>query len=259
MKFDFTSKTAIVTGALGAIGSAIAGRFLESGANVVLSDIVPEAGDALAPYALYEDRVRYIPCDVSNKEQAEALCKQTVECFGAIDFLINNAGINSGDGDRKPLGEYRDALWDKILSIDLNGVYHCSKPALEDMLRHGGVIVNIGSVMGYVPCRLQSAFAAAKAGVHNLTRAMAIEYADKKVRVNAVLPGSVISEQTRAMFYSKPEKCESLLSHIPMHRPGTPEEIASAVLFLCDEDASYITGELLIVDGGWTCGYSRDW
>ena len=259
IRYDFLGKTAVVTGALGAIGSAIARRFLESGANVVLSDILPDAG-GIEEYQQYGERYIYVPCDISDRAQCLTLCEAAVRKYGGVDILVNNAGINGGEDKRVTVEEYDDTTWDKIVKTDLNGVYNCSKPVIHDMVTHGGgKIVNIGSVVGYVPLRLQCAFAAAKAGVHNLTRAMAIELAEKGICVNAVLPGSTMSTGTAQLFYRNKEKNESLMAHIPMHRPARPEEIASAVLFLCDEESSYITGDLLIVDGGWSCGYSRDW
>jgi NAD(P)-dependent dehydrogenase (short-subunit alcohol dehydrogenase family) len=134
-----------------------------------------------------------------------------------------------------------------------------SRPIIKKMAERGrGKIINIGSVAGVAPLRLQCAFVAAKAGVHELTRAMAIELAPLGILVNAVIPGSVMSEGTRKIFYSDPVKTEAILSHIPLGRPGTPEEIAYCVLFLASEATSYVTGSLLVADGGWTSGFSRD-
>jgi NAD(P)-dependent dehydrogenase (short-subunit alcohol dehydrogenase family) len=160
--------------------------------------------------------------------------------------------------------EYSEDDWHKILRVDLTGVFTVSKAAVHGMLeRGGGRIVNIASVAGLVPLRLQSAFVAAKAGVVNLSRSMAIELGPQGILTNCVAPGSVLTQGTRALFYGdsgeRTAVAESLLSHVPLGRPGEPEEIAHAVTFLVSPEASYINGAVLTVDGGWTAGYTRDW
>jgi NAD(P)-dependent dehydrogenase (short-subunit alcohol dehydrogenase family) len=127
--------------------------------------------------------------------------------------------------------------------------------------RRGGTIINISSVLGVVPARLQCAFTAAKAGVINLTRSRALEVGQYGIRVNAIAPGSILTEGTKSVFYSPEtrQKADSLLSHIPLGRPGDTEDIAQAALYLASDDAKYVTGHTLVVDGGWTAGYSRDW
>jgi NAD(P)-dependent dehydrogenase (short-subunit alcohol dehydrogenase family) len=127
--------------------------------------------------------------------------------------------------------------------------------------RRSGVIINISSVMGLVPIRLQSAYAAAKAAVINFTRSIALELAPFGIRANAIAPGSVLTDATRALFYNpeKQQMAESLLSHIPLGRPGTPEDIANAALFLASPDSAYMTGTVVVVDGGWTAGFAREW
>ena len=139
-------------------------------------------------------------------------------------------------------------------------MYYCSKPAILQMERQGwgGSIINIGSIVGLAPLRLQCAFTAAKAGVFNLTKAMALELAPLKIRVNAIAPGSIMFEGTRKLFYADAVKAEAMMSHIPMHRPGNPEDIAGMACFLASEDSAYMTGTVNVVDGGWICGYTRD-
>jgi NAD(P)-dependent dehydrogenase (short-subunit alcohol dehydrogenase family) len=154
--------------------------------------------------------------------------------------------------------------WRRILDVDLTGVFVMSQAVVPVMLQNpGGRIVNISSIAGLVPLRLQSAFVAAKAGVVNLTRSMALELGPMGILVNAVAPGSTLTRGTEALFYGSDgvytEKAASLLSHIPLGRPGAPEEIAHAVLFLAAPESSYINGAILTVDGGWTAGYTRDW
>jgi NAD(P)-dependent dehydrogenase (short-subunit alcohol dehydrogenase family) len=183
--------------------------------------------------------------------------------FGRIDILVNNAGINTVK-DRVPLDEYHREDWDRILRVDLTGVFVVSQAIIPRLVTAGGGrIVNIASVAGLVPLRLQSAFVAAKAGVVNLTRSMALELAPRGILVNCVAPGSVLTQGTRALFYGADgaysERAANLVSHIPVGRPGTPEEIAHAVLFLVAPEASYVNGAVLTVDGGWTAGYHREW
>jgi len=237
MNVDLAGQVAIVTGGAHGIGRAIVQALAENGARVAVVDV-----------------------DATGMERAVA---QVAERLGRIDILVNNAGINTRGG-RVPIHQYARDDWDRILNVDLTGVFVTSQAVIPAMLRGGGGrIVNISSVAGLVPLRLQCAYVAAKAGVANLTRAMALELGPQGIRVNAVAPGSTLTRGTEALFYAPDgaytEKAASLLSHIPLGRPGRPEEIASAVLFLVAPEASYIHGTVLTVDGGWTAGYTRDW
>src|SRR5437588_1796916 len=176
---------------------------------------------------------------------------------------VNNAGINTRR-DRAPIHEYALEDWSRVLEVDLTGLFVTSRAMIPAMLKNpGGRIVNISSIAGLVPLRLQSAFVAAKAGVVNLTRSMALELGPHGILVNAVAPGSTLTRGTEALFYGTggayTEKAASLLSHIPLGRPGEPEEIASAVLFLAASEASYVNGHVMVVDGGWIAGYTREW
>jgi len=261
MKVDLNGKVVIVTGGGGAIGSAMCMQLGANGAKVVV------AGRTLKTLQATVDAVKAaggeasaVVCDVSKKESAENLIAETVRIYGRLDCLVNNAGINGGPEFRKPIHEYDDDLWDRIINIDLNGVYYCSKPAIKQMIKQGegGSIINIGSIVGLTPLRLQCAFTAAKAGVFNLTKAMALELAPEKIRVNGIAPGSIMFEGTKALFYSDPVKAEAMMSHIPLHTPGEPDDIAGMTCFLASEDAKYMTGAVVTVDGGWTCGYTRD-
>lgn len=261
MHFDFENKIIVVTGALGAIGSAIVKRFLESGATVVITDMKEDSTDYLdGIYILYKGKYCYHQCDITLREHCSKLFDFVIKMYGRVDVLVNNAGMNSAAEFRTTIDNYNDDEWQRIININLVGVFNCSKAALKYMSCAGkGRIVNIGSVVGKVPLRMQSAYGAAKAGVHNLTQSMAIELAEKGIYVNAIIPGSIRNQYTSKLFYQDAEKNESFMSHIPLHRPGEPEEIASAVAFLSDDEASYITGQILAVDGGWSCGYARNW
>jgi NAD(P)-dependent dehydrogenase (short-subunit alcohol dehydrogenase family) len=184
MTVDLTDRVVIITGGGGAIGGAMALDFARNGAKVVV------AGRTAATLETTVEAVKkaggealVIPTDVGNQESATALIAKTIEKYGRLDVLVNNAGINGGPEYRKKIFEYSDDLWEKIIKVDLNGVYYCSKPAAAYMVEHGGgSIINIASIVGVVPLRLQCAFAAAKAGVVNLTKAMAIELAEYKIR-----------------------------------------------------------------------------
>ncbi len=261
MRVDLKDKVVIVTGGGGAIGSAMAEEFAANGAKVVV------AGRTKATLQAVVDAIRSkggeasaVVADVSSRESADAMIQETVRLYGRLDVLVNNAGINGGPEERKPIHEYSDELWERIINVDLNGVYYCSKPAILQMEKQGegGNIINIGSIVGLTPLRLQCAFAAAKAGVFNLTKAMALELAPLGIRVNGIAPGSIMFEGTRKLFYADPEKAEAMMSHIPQRRPGEPKDIAGMACFLASEDSSYMTGTISVIDGGWICGYTRD-
>ena len=184
--------------------------------------------------------------------------------LGRINILINNAGINTRS-DRVPIHQYSLEDWNRIVQVDLTGVFVTSRAIIPEILKNpdGGRIVNTSSIAGLVPLRLQSAYIAAKAGVANLTKSMAIELGSEGILVNAVAPGSTLTRGTEALFYGPDgaytENAASLLAHIPLGRPGKVEEIAHTVLFLVSPEASYINGVVLPVDGGWTAGYVREW
>jgi NAD(P)-dependent dehydrogenase (short-subunit alcohol dehydrogenase family) len=260
MKVDLSGKTVIITGAGGSIGGGMAEEFAYNGANVVVAGRTARTlEETVARIKSSGGECTALQTDVSDKTQVAALIEKTIAKYGGLDVLVNNAGVNGGSEERKNFWEYSDDLWEKIISIDLSGVYYCSKPAAKYMIEHdGGSIINVASVTGLVPLRLQCAYTAAKAGVINLSKAMALELAPKGVRVNVVCPGSIMSEQVKDLFYNDKERTEAILSHIPQHRPGAPRDIAAITCFLASDEAAYITGSVNAVDGGWICGYNRD-
>ena len=200
--------------------------------------------------------------DVTRPEEIDAVIDQVVREWGSLDIVVNNAGINS-IAHRVPIDEYPRSEWDRILAVDLTGLYEVSKAAARVMRAQGsGRIINIASIAGLVPLRLQCAFVAAKAGVMNLTRAMALELGPHGILVNGIAPGSTLTEGTRRLFYGEDgtfrEHVQRMLDHVPLGRPGTTDEIAVAALFLADPENSYMNGHILVVDGGWTAGYARD-
>lgn len=249
----------LVTGAAGGIGRAIADAYARSGSRVVYADIDREGAKAAA--TAHPSCVG-VAMDVADEDAVNEVVAQVVNDFGRIDILVNNAGINTHK-HRVTIDRFPKDEWDRILAVDLTGLYLVSKACSTVMLKQGaGRIINIASVAGLVPLRLQCAFTAAKAGVVNLTRAMAIELGSRGVLTNGIAPGSIVTDGTRKLFYGEDgsfkDDAQRLLNHIPLGRPGTPEEIASAALFLAAPESSYINGHVLTVDGGWTAGYTRD-
>ncbi|MBI3836733.1 MAG: SDR family oxidoreductase [Planctomycetia bacterium] len=264
MQVDLKGQVALVTGGAQGIGRAIVERLAENGAAVAILDLEPDSvARTASEISARGSRVIALAGDVADPARLGAVQKEIHEQLGPIGILVNNAGINTSK-ERRAIHEYAEEDWNRILRVDLTGVFVVSKAIVPGMIkRGGGRIVNIASVAGLVPLRLQSAYVAAKAGVVNLTRSMALELGPQGILSNCVAPGSIITRGTRALFYGpegdKTEIARSLLSHVPLGRPGTPEEIAHAVAFLVSPEASYINGAVLTVDGGWTAGYTRDW
>jgi len=257
VRCDLDGRVAFVTGAAGAIGGAIARKFAANGGAVVIAAVNLAGAAALAatlPGALA------VAVDIRDAAAVEAAVKATTDHFGRLDILVNNAGVNTF-AHRVTLDQFPADEWERVTSIDLDGLYLMSRAALQPMLAAGGGrIVNIASVVGLAAMRLQSAFVAAKAGVIHLTRAMAQELGPKGVAVNAIAPGSIMTEGTRQLFYGADGtfagRTAEFMRHIPLGRPGTPEEIAEAALFLAGPASAYVNGQVLAVDGGWTAGFA---
>lgn len=236
-------KTAIITGASTGIGKAIAERYVNEGANVVIADIQDDKGQATAD----ELGCDYMHCDVTDYDEVTTVIEETVDQYEGIDIIVNNAGIASAT----PLGKMENENWTKVIAVNLTGVKNGAKAALPHLKESNGVILNIASIYGLVAGPEATAYATAKGGVVNFTRSVAVDYADQNVRCNAICPGFVETPMTANMledesFYSFVE------NETPMDRVAQPEEIAGAAAFLASDDASYITGAMLPVDGGWT-------
>jgi NAD(P)-dependent dehydrogenase (short-subunit alcohol dehydrogenase family) len=259
MKVDLNNQVALVTGAARNIGKAIADAFAANGAKVIYADVdyeVAKESAAKSPGCVA------MKMDVSNEQEVNKVIDQIVKDFGKLDILVNNAGVNTAK-HRVTIEEFPREEWDRLVSIDLTGLYLVSKAGVKPMLKQGsGKVINITSVLGLVPARLQCAFVAAKAGVVNLTKAMALELGGRGVLVNCIAPGSILTEGTKSLFYGNDgqfsDRVQQMLSHIPLGRPGESDEIAHAALFLAAPESSYINGHILTVDGGWTAGYIRD-
>jgi NAD(P)-dependent dehydrogenase (short-subunit alcohol dehydrogenase family) len=260
MKVDLSGQVALVTGAARGIGRAIGDLLAENGARVVYADLEYETAGTAASQS---KDASALAMDVSKEAQVDAGVAQIAKQHGRLDILVNNAGINTMEHrvsvDQFPLEE-----WQRILNVDLTGLFLVSRAASRVMIeRKSGRIINISSVLGLVPARLQCAYTAAKAGVIQLTRTMAIELAPNNILVNCVAPGSTLTDGTKQLFYSSEalfqDRAKRMLDHVPLNRPGTVREIAQAVLFFADPESSYITGQTLCVDGGWTAGgFLRD-
>jgi NAD(P)-dependent dehydrogenase (short-subunit alcohol dehydrogenase family) len=251
MVIDFTNKVVVITGAAGGIGSAMAHRFAEDGAKVAVCDLrgTQVVADAITANGYTAKGYDF---DITDREAVKAAMAKIAEELGGINVLVNNAGINVGPDERKHVDEFSDKWWDAILKVDLDGTYNCTKLAIPYM-SEGASIVNISSIVGMIPLRNQCAFTAAKAAVINFTKAIAMELAPKGIRANVICPGTIGIAVTNKLW-SENSAMAGLLSHIPMGRQGVPDEIANATAFMASDAASYITGAVLPVDGGWTCG-----
>jgi 3-oxoacyl-[acyl-carrier protein] reductase len=258
MRVDLADKVALVTGAAHGIGQAIADCLAANGAQVVYTDVDRAGAEAAAATA----GALALEMNVTDDAQIQEAVAQIVQRYGRIDVLVNNAGVNTM-AHRVPIDQFPQAEWDRIVAVDLTGLYLVSKAVIPSMRQQGsGRIINISSIAGLIPLRLQSAFVAAKAGVINLTKSMAIELGSAGILVNAIAPGSILTEGTKKLFYGEDgmfrDAVSRMLAHVPLGRPGAVEEVAHAVLFLAAPEASYINGAVLTVDGGWTAGYARE-
>jgi NAD(P)-dependent dehydrogenase (short-subunit alcohol dehydrogenase family) len=245
MAGPFEGKTALVTGAASGIGRVTARAFAAEGARVIVSTDANIKGGGEATF---------VRCDVSKKKDVEELVRKTVEAYGSIDYAFNNAGVGP-DGKRLPVQSIADCpeeIWDRTIDINLKGVWLCMKYEIRQMLRQGqGAIVNTSSVGGLKPVPGLGAYVASKSGVIGLTKTAAQECATSGIRVNVICPGP--TDRTllvENMSSAHPEIRERMLTEIPMGRLAEPEETAAAVIWLCSDAASFITGHVMPVDGG---------
>lgn len=240
------NKTAIVTGARRGIGKGIAVALAEEGYDIVVSDIDQNDCESVAK-ELEGMGVKAIgvKCDVSNKGEVENLFSTAVKEFGKVDVLVNNAGIFPFIS----LEKMEEADWDKVIDVNLKSVFLCSKEAIKTM-PEGGRIISISSIASFVGFEGLAHYCASKGGINALTRVLALELAPKKITVNAIAPGAI--ETPGASEATTEESKKQTIAMIPLKRMGQPKDIAGAVAFLASDKAEYITGQTIIVDGGWT-------
>jgi NAD(P)-dependent dehydrogenase (short-subunit alcohol dehydrogenase family) len=248
-------RVAVVTGGCSGIGLATVRRFAEEGATLVVGDIDDEAGTRLVADLGGEQHATYVHVDVTDKDQVDTLFKTAKDTYGSIDIAFNNAGISPPDDD-SILDTELDA-WRRVQEVNLTSVYLCCKAALPYMLEQKrGSIINTASfvaVMGAATSQIS--YSASKGGVLSMSRELGVQFARDGVRVNALCPGPVNTPLLKELFAQDPERAARRLVHVPMGRFGEPEEIASAVLFLASDDASFITASTFLVDGGISGAY----
>ena len=249
MPLGLDGKVALITGAASGIGRATALTFAREGARVVVSDV--DASGAEETVSLIGEaggESVFIHSDVSKAAHVEALVSRSVEVYGRLDAAHNNAGI---EGIRVPTADFPEDEWDRVMSINLKGVWLCMKYEIQQMLAQGGgAIVNTSSIAGLIGMKGSTAYGAAKHGVVGLTRVAALEYAQSGIRVNAVCPGAVETPLARRLMGEDPEREAMYMAIHPVGRLGTPNEIAEAVAWLCSDAASFVTGLAMPVDGG---------
>jgi len=245
-----TGKVALVTGGGSGIGRATAQIFAREGAKVVVADVVVEGGEeTVRLIKAAGGEAVFVQTDVAQAAAVETMVKKAVETYGRLDCAFNNAGI---EGVIQPTVEYAEAHWDRVLAINLKGVWLCMKYEIQQMLKQGsGAIVNTASVAGLIGLPGFSAYVAAKHGVNGLTKTAALEYAKAGIRVNAVCPGVIHTPMLERAMRDTPGAEEQFIAMEPVGRMAAPEEVGEAVVWLCSDAASFVTGLPMAVDGGW--------
>ncbi len=242
----FENKTAVVTGGSRGIGLAIAKKLAEGGANIAVLYVGDESEGKAAKAELeqYGTKVEQYFCDVSDFEKSKAVCEQVIADFGKVDFLINNAGITRD----KLVLNMEESDFDAVINVNLKGTFNMIKHFYKHFMKNrGGRIVSTSSIVGLIGNAGQANYSASKAGIIGLTKSVARELAGRNVTVNAVAPGYIGTDMTNVL----PEKVkESMKAQIPAKRIGTPDDVANVVAFLCSDEAAYVTGEVIRVDGG---------
>ncbi len=249
----FAGRAGLITGAGSGIGRAAALKFASEGAKVVIAD-VDMAGSETTRAMIDQigGEAICVRTDVTQAAEVEALVQETVGTFGRLDFAFNNAGIA---GDIVPLTDYSEELWDRVIGINLKGVWLCMKYEIRQMLSQspgGGAIVNTASVMGLISSATNPvAYTASKHGVIGITKNAALAYAESGVRVNAVCPGYIMTPLVAGVFERHPERKAQIVADHPVGRLGVPEEVSEAAVWLCSDAASFVNGTAMTVDGGY--------
>ena len=243
ISFGLAGRICVVTGGSQGIGEACVRRFAREGAKVVIADIADRSGQALAG----ELGALFVHCDVGSKAEVDALVAQTMRVHGRIDVLVNNAGIFK----EAEFLDVSEADFDAVLRVNLKGAFLVGQAVAREMVRAGrGSIVNMSSVNGVLAIPNIASYNVSKGGINQLTRVMALSFADKGVRVNAVAPGTIETELAAKAVLTSAEAKARVMMRTPMKRLGQPAEVADAVAWLASDAASYVTGEIVVVDGG---------
>ncbi|HEX7892387.1 MAG TPA: SDR family oxidoreductase [Ramlibacter sp.] len=243
VNFGLTGRVCIVTGAAQGIGEACARRLARDGAKVVVSDVEDARGQAVAQAI----GGQYVHCDVGDKAQVDALVAQAMRSHGRIDVLVNNAGIFKA----ADFLDITEADYDAVLRVNLKGPFLVGQAVAREMAKAGGgAIINMSSVNAVMAIPTIATYNMSKGGINQLTRVMALSLADKGIRVNAVAPGTIATELAAKAVLTSEEAKKKILSRTPLKRLGEPAEVADVVAYLASDAASYVTGEIVVVDGG---------
>ncbi len=248
VNFDLGGRVVVITGGSQGIGEACARRVVQDGASVALWDVADAAGQTLAgELQAAGAQAMYCHCNVASKADVEAALSTTLARYGHIDGLVNNAGIFKA----APFLDISEADWDAVINVNLKGHFLVGQAVVREMVkRQRGSVVNMSSVNGTLTIPSIASYNASKGAINQLTRVMALSFADLGVRVNAVAPGTIATELARSAVLTSEEAKLRILSRTPMKRLGEPSEIADVVAFLLSDAASYVTGEIVVVDGG---------
>jgi NAD(P)-dependent dehydrogenase (short-subunit alcohol dehydrogenase family) len=251
MNTEFKDKVVIITGASFGIGRATALAFAKEGAKLVISDVQDKEGEHLAEQIRSQgNECFYVHCDISNPADVQMMVNKTVNRFGRLDIAYNNAGI---EGEMGFTADGSEENFDRVIGINLKGVWACMKYEIPEMLKNKkGVIVNCSSIAGVVGSQGLPVYVASKHGVNGLTKSAALEYANQGIRINSVCPAGVHTPMLDRIMKTSPDLKEQMNAMHPIGRAAQPEEIAEAVLYLCSDRASFVTGHELMIDGGYT-------
>jgi NAD(P)-dependent dehydrogenase (short-subunit alcohol dehydrogenase family) len=253
MDLHLEENAVIVTGAASGIGRACAVDLARNGARVVVSDISHASDGGKETVRLIESEggtATFVACDVSKGDEVRNLIDETVRIYGRLDAAVNNAGVG---GELAPTGDYTEEEWDRVVGINLRGVFLCMKHQIRAMKENGGSIVNVASILGHVGFASAPAYVAAKHGVVGLTKAAAIDHAADGIRVNAVCPAFIVTPMVeRSGLMDDPDAKRHIESLHALDRMGQPDEVAPIITWLCSGAASFVTGTSYMVDGGYT-------
>ncbi len=248
--FNLKGKLAIVTGGSRGLGKAMAMGLAECGASIVIADVIEqESRQAVDEIKKLQADAIFVKTDVSRKEEVDNLVQKAMEAYGKIDILVNNAGILR----TSPAEETGEKEWDLVIGVNLKGQFLCAQAVGKEMIKKGsGKIINIASIAGKSAFNQSLCYNVSKAGVIMLTKTLAFEWGKYKVQVNAIAPGVFKTPMTKGMLESDTMQ-QMIKGLVPLGRYGEPKELVSTVLYLASDASSYITGETITVDGGWTC------